>query len=72
LEHVIVDLAKPPRGSITPFGAYVALSHSRGREMIRLLWDFDDMLLTMHPSEMLYTEDERLRGLVAETENWCI
>ncbi|KAF8224177.1 hypothetical protein L208DRAFT_1513344, partial [Tricholoma matsutake] len=31
LEHVIVDLTKLPRGSITPFGAYIALSRSRGR-----------------------------------------
>ncbi|KAF8228136.1 hypothetical protein L208DRAFT_1293172, partial [Tricholoma matsutake] len=72
LEHVIVDLAKPPRGSISPFGAYVALSCSRGRETIRLLQDFDNTLLTTHPSEMLYAEDQRLQGLVAKTENWQI
>ncbi|KAF8236479.1 hypothetical protein L208DRAFT_1251833, partial [Tricholoma matsutake] len=60
LEHVIVDLAKPPRGSITPFGAYIALSHSRGRETIRLLQDFDDTLLTTHLLEMLYAEDQIL------------
>ncbi|KAF8226808.1 hypothetical protein L208DRAFT_1299996 [Tricholoma matsutake] len=72
LEHVIVDLAKPPRGSITPFRAYVALSCSRGRDTIRLLWDFNDTLLTTHPSQMLHEEDQRLRGLAAETEKWKI
>ncbi|KAF8218697.1 hypothetical protein L208DRAFT_1348411 [Tricholoma matsutake] len=72
LEHVIVNLAKPPRGSITPFRAYIALSCSRGRDTIRLLWDFNDTLLTMHPSQMLHEEDQRLRGLAAETEKWKI
>jgi ATP-dependent exoDNAse (exonuclease V) alpha subunit len=69
LEHVIVDLTKPPRGSITPFGAYVALSHSRGRDTIRLLREFNNTLLTMHPLQMLYEEDQRLRRLAAEAEN---
>jgi hypothetical protein len=67
LEHVIVDLAKPPTGNISAFGAYVALSRSRGRDTIRLLRDFDDALLTTHPSEMLFEEDRRLLCLVEKT-----
>lgn len=30
IEFVIIDIAKPPSGAISPFGAYVALSRSRG------------------------------------------
>ncbi|KAH9030305.1 hypothetical protein EDB84DRAFT_1271462, partial [Lactarius hengduanensis] len=36
LEYVIVDIAKPPSGSLTGFNAYVTLSRSRGRDTIRL------------------------------------
>jgi hypothetical protein len=68
LECVIVDLAKLPTGNITPFGEYIALSRSRGRETIRLLRDFDDALLTTHPSDMLYEEDQRLQKLMQQTE----
>ncbi|KAH9008705.1 hypothetical protein EDB84DRAFT_1281004, partial [Lactarius hengduanensis] len=32
LECVIVDIAKPPSGSLTAFNAYIALSRSRGRK----------------------------------------
>jgi len=45
---VIVDLAKPPNGKLTPFGAYVALSRSRGRDTIRLLRDFEDKIFRRH------------------------
>ncbi|KAF8235281.1 hypothetical protein L208DRAFT_1131565, partial [Tricholoma matsutake] len=60
LEQVVGDLAKPPTGNITPFGAYVALLQSRGRDTIRLLRDFNNTLLMTHPLEMLYEEDHRL------------
>jgi hypothetical protein len=63
LEHVIVDLAKPARGALTPFNAYVALSRSCGRSSIRLLWEFENALFTTHPSRALEIEDVRLRWL---------
>lgn len=68
IEHVIVDLARPPFGELTPFNAYVALSRSRGRDNIRLLRDFDTTLFTTHPSEDLRVEDARLTLLDRETE----
>ncbi|KII89502.1 hypothetical protein PLICRDRAFT_175676 [Plicaturopsis crispa FD-325 SS-3] len=70
LEYVVIDIARPPAGELTPFNAYVALSRGRGRENIRLLRDFDDRLFTQHPSEHLRLEDRRLEELDAKTEKW--
>ena len=67
IEHVIVDLAKPPSGNLTTFNAYVALSRSRGRSTIRLLRPFDEKLFTIHPSEELRKEDQRLAVLEENT-----
>ncbi|RDB16871.1 ATP-dependent DNA helicase PIF1 [Hypsizygus marmoreus] len=67
IETVIVDIAKPPCGELTPFHAYVALSRSRGRKTIRLLRDFEDKLFTTHPSEDLRIEDLRLERLDRST-----
>ncbi|RDB27295.1 ATP-dependent DNA helicase PIF1 [Hypsizygus marmoreus] len=67
IERVIVDLAKPPTGELTPFHAYVALSRSRGRDTIRLLRNFDEKLFTTHPSEDLRLEDIRLEKLDRNT-----
>ncbi|KAI6116454.1 hypothetical protein F5141DRAFT_985419, partial [Pisolithus sp. B1] len=36
LECCIIDIRKPPSGELMPFNIYVALSHSRGQENIRL------------------------------------
>jgi ATP-dependent exoDNAse (exonuclease V) alpha subunit len=44
IEYVIIDIGKPPTGSLSPFSIYVALSRSRGRDTIRLLRDFDPNL----------------------------
>jgi hypothetical protein len=66
----IIDIGRPPTNELTPFDAYVALSRGHGRESIRLLRDFDDRLFTQHPSEYLRIEDERLRKLDRETEDW--
>ena len=63
MECVIVDISKPPMGSLSPFGAYVALSRSRGRETIRILRDFDPALLMHHPSEDLRIDMMRLEHL---------
>ncbi|KAI9463712.1 hypothetical protein BJY52DRAFT_1115305, partial [Lactarius psammicola] len=64
---VLIDLARPPSGSLSGFNAYVALSRSRGRATIRLLRDFDEKLFTTHPSERLRKEDERLDALERST-----
>jgi hypothetical protein len=68
IKHVIVDIGRPPNGKLTPFNAYVALSRSSGRETIRLLRDFDDILFTKAPSAMLEEEDRRLYDLDRETQ----
>ena len=68
IESAIVDLAKPPSGSIDGFHAYVALSRSRGMKTIRLLRDFEEKLFTVHPSEHLRCEDVRLERLEMDTQ----
>ena len=61
LEYVVVDIAKPPRGSLmTPF--------SRGRNMIRLLRPFNKTLLTTHLLEALEKEDVQLEEKVINTK----
>ena len=69
----IVDIGRPPTGSLTPFNVYVALSRAKGRDSIRLLRDFDERLLQRHPNEYLRIEDERLKRLDEDTEReWQI
>ena len=63
LYPVIVDIGPPPFGHLTPFNMYVALSRGTGRDNIRLIRNFDEMLLQKHPSEYLRLEDERLDEL---------
>jgi ATP-dependent exoDNAse (exonuclease V) alpha subunit len=70
LPAVIVDLAQPPTGKLTPFGAYVALSRSKGRDTIRLLREFDDKIFTTHPSESLRVENLRLERQDQLTKEW--
>ncbi|KAH7906648.1 hypothetical protein BJ138DRAFT_1015878, partial [Hygrophoropsis aurantiaca] len=68
IEHSVIDIASPPSGGLTPFNVYVSLSRGHGRDNIQLLKDFDETLLTIHPSEHL-----RLEGLDQETERWwCV
>lgn len=67
MDHVLIDLAKPPTGALSPFSAYVALSRGRGRGGIRLLRGFDHRLFTTHPSENLRREDDRLDTLERTT-----
>jgi PIF1-like helicase len=67
---VIVDIATPPTGGLTPFNAYVQLSRSSGSSTIRLLRDFDNKLFTQHPSEFLRLEDLRLENLDKKTMQW--
>nr|GAT49182.1 predicted protein [Mycena chlorophos] len=68
IERVIIDLADPPSGKLTPFSVYVALSRSRGRDTIRILRGFDETLFTRHPSEKLRAEDARLDALTVATK----
>ncbi len=68
IPYVIVDIAKPPTGSLTLFNVYVALSRSSGRGTIRLLRDFDEEVLLKPLDEHLALEDDRLRRLDKETE----
>ena len=63
MEYVIVDISKPPSGSLSPFSVYVALSRSRGRKTIRILRDFDPTLFMHHPSEDLRIDMARLELL---------
>ncbi|KAG1832383.1 hypothetical protein EV424DRAFT_1312987, partial [Suillus variegatus] len=53
INHILVNIGKTSSFALSPFNAYVALSHSHGRDTIRLLQDFEDDLFTRHPSESL-------------------
>jgi ATP-dependent exoDNAse (exonuclease V) alpha subunit len=68
MEYVIVDISKPPSGSLSPFSAYVALSRSRGRRSIRILREFDPALFMHHPSDDLRRDMERLERLDEQTK----
>lgn len=71
IDYVLVDLAKPPSGKLTPFSAYVSLSRSRGRKTIRILRDFDATLFQNHPSEELRKDMMRLQKLAEDTsKSW--
>ncbi|CAE6460954.1 unnamed protein product, partial [Rhizoctonia solani] len=67
--YIIVNLATPPSGSLTPFNGYVTLSRSQTVKTARLLQDFDDKLFTTPPSEHLALEDRRLKELDLLTMN---
>lgn len=67
LPYVIIDIAKPPTGKLSLFNLYVALSRSSGRQMIRLLRDFDEQIFHSPHDEYLLQEDDRLERLNAET-----
>jgi ATP-dependent exoDNAse (exonuclease V) alpha subunit len=68
IQHVYIDLEKPPTGKLTPFSAYVALSRSKGRDRIRLLRGYEPDLFTTHPSLDLEAEDARLDALTQQTK----
>ncbi|EAU83557.2 ATP-dependent DNA helicase PIF1 [Coprinopsis cinerea okayama7 len=64
IEKTVVDIAPTPTGKgLSPFNAYVALSRGRGRDSIRLLRPFQEELFTVHPSEELREEMQRLEML---------
>lgn len=69
MEHVIVDILKPPTGMLSPFSVYIALSRSRRRMMtIHILIDFDPVLFMHHPSEDLRIDMIRLENLDQQTK----
>jgi len=68
IEYVIIDIAKPPTGTLSPFSVYVALSQSRGRDTIRLLRNFNPNLFQKHPSEALRSDMKRIEQLNERTE----
>ena len=72
LSHVIIDIARPPRGTLSLFNLYVALSRSSGRSTIRLLRDFDAKLLQQTHSAYLLAEDDRINRLDRETRDGWI
>ena len=63
IRRVIIDIARPPRGTLSLFNIYVALSRSFGRSTIRLLRDFDGSLLRQKHDLHLLAEDDRLNDL---------
>ena len=64
--YMYIDIRKPlPPCNLDSFGAYVALSHSKGCEMIRLLSNFNNNQFMKHPLEDLRQEDLRLAELTA-------
>ncbi|CEL58884.1 hypothetical protein RSOLAG1IB_12210 [Rhizoctonia solani AG-1 IB] len=67
IPYIIMDLATPPTGGLTPFNSYVTISRSRTRETARLLRDFDEKLFTTPPNQHLASEDLRLEELDQET-----
>ena len=68
MECVIVDISRPPSGSISAFSMYVALSRSRGRKTIRILRDFDPTLFMHHPSKDLRLDMARIECLNEQTQ----
>ena len=68
ISHVIVDIARPPRGTLSLFNVYVALSRSSGRSTIRLLRDFDEGVLRQSHQLDLLAEDDRLNRLHDTTQ----
>ncbi|KIK79261.1 hypothetical protein PAXRUDRAFT_161741 [Paxillus rubicundulus Ve08.2h10] len=70
LPAVVVDIGSPPSGGLSLFNLYVALSHSRGRETIHLLRDFDEKYFKVPQVHELTAEDERLENLCQKTLLW--
>jgi len=68
IKCIIVNIGPTKRFPVDPFATYVAMSHSRGHNTIRLLRDFDKRIFTRHPSTELRSEDERLACLTTQTK----
>lgn len=69
ISHSLVDIGPPPRGTLSLFNLYVALSRSPGRDHIRLLRDFkEETLLKKHDASLL-EEDRRLECMNQHTKD---
>ncbi|KIM52073.1 hypothetical protein SCLCIDRAFT_141959 [Scleroderma citrinum Foug A] len=64
---VIVDIATPPKGGLSLFNVYAALSRSRDRHSIRSLHDFDTRIFLAHHRAELLAEDDCLQELDEQT-----
>ena len=70
IPYIIVDITKPPSGTLTLFNLYVTLSWSSGWDTIRLFQDFDERLfLQLHDLDLM-DEDDRLEELNQLTLQW--
>ncbi|KAG2360916.1 hypothetical protein BDR07DRAFT_1288488, partial [Suillus spraguei] len=67
IDHILVDIGKKMCFCLSPFNAYVALSHSCRQGSIQLLRDFEDSLFTHHPPKFLKEEDSRINDLAQDT-----
>ncbi|KAJ3765289.1 hypothetical protein FB446DRAFT_655497, partial [Lentinula raphanica] len=67
---LIVDIARVPTGALSLTSIYVALSRSKGRDMIRLLRDVDEKALLDSIDPALMSEDQRLNELDKATRVW--
>ena len=65
-----MDIARPPKGRLTLFNLYVALSRSSGRDTIRLLQDFDDEVFLVSHAAEVQQEDDQLEKLNENTRMW--
>ena len=63
IQRLIVDIARPPHGTLSLFNLYVALSRSSGRSTIQLLRDFDESVLRQSHNLNLLAEDDRIDTL---------
>lgn len=70
IPYVIVDIGRVPRGKLSLFNLYVALSRSAGRETIRLLRDFDDAMFLQAHKPPILDEDDRLEAMDVATRRW--
>ena len=70
IDMVIIDIARPPRATLSLFNLYVALSRSSGTGTIRLLRDFDEGTIRQKHDLDLLAEDGRLDKLDKRTERW--
>ena len=68
LRHILLDIARPPQGSLSLFNLYVALSRSSGRSTIRLLRDFDVDVLRQTHNTFLLAEDDHINRLDRATQ----
>ena len=73
ITYVLVNIAPPPKDTLSLFNLYVALSRSSGRDTtFRLLCDFDDEHVQEipQPSIVVRSQLEQLEKMNSETEAW--